>query len=228
MPSRMKLGAPMLVAALVSLVGCSATSREDANALRRDFVTAEACHWPNGSTLSSVVKISTDSGSNASGVVVAENRVLTVAHAVDDAAPVAVRFGQTASRAKLLGLDRFHDLALLSVDTGSALPVPVGFAELEYADEVWAVGYPFAADQQVTHGAFQQRLDHTIYSSAPVDSGVSGGGLLQCRKGVFELAGVVRGFGAYRRDGELVNSHTLSTAVSADQIRSFINSIEPG
>jgi hypothetical protein len=62
-----------------------------------------------------------------------------------------------------------------------------------------------------------------VYASAGVDFGHSGGGLLRCEGGRHELAGIVKGFLAYRRGGRLERIPDRSVSVGAASIRGLID-----
>ena len=47
-------------------------------------VFAEQCGWPERDALETIVPVTSDDGSHASGVVIERNMVLTAAHAVDE------------------------------------------------------------------------------------------------------------------------------------------------
>lgn len=180
------------------------------------------CTSPNHHVLSSVLRVATGDGGDASGVVVAENRVLTAAHVVVDAGIALVQVDEEYQRATVLAVDQGSDLALLSVNTGQLQPMQLSHKDLNSYEDVWAIGYPLALNQVTTHGFFQNEAQGRLYTSAPINAGASGGGLIRCRNGEFELAGLIRGYGAYRVGDELIPLHDLSIHTPADQIQSFV------
>lgn len=190
------------------------------------YVTRQAapqlCESPDDNILSSVVRVATSDGADASGVIVADNRVLTAAHVVIDTDLALVRVHNEYRKADVLALDQGNDLALLSVDTGSLQPVQLARYDLFDYEQVWAVGYPLALDQVTTEGYFRNEVEGRLFTSAPIEAGASGGGLVRCRDGVFELAGIIRGYGGYWSDGQLIPLHNLSIHTPADQIQHFV------
>ncbi|MDH3646116.1 MAG: serine protease [Gammaproteobacteria bacterium] len=181
-----------------------------------------SCQTPNSIVLSSVVRVATGDGGDASGVVVSDGRVLTAAHVVVDAGMTLVRVNEEYRKASVMAIDQSSDLALLAVDTGYLTPVQLSHDDLNSYEEVWAIGFPLALDQVTTHGFFRNESQGRIFTSAPINAGASGGGLIRCLNGSFELAGLIRGYGAYRVGNELIPMRDLSIHTPAEQILSFV------
>ena len=172
----------------------------------------------------SIIKLNTSAGTTASGVIVADNRVLTVAHAVDDNREVYAELDGKLVLAQLSAIDKNTDLALLEVETAGRFPVPFSGVVPNVAEPVWAVGFPLAAAQRVSTGFYESVFNGRLYSSVHINSGTSGGGLLRCDdKGLPELAGIVHGYIAKPVGNDLVNIGD-SVSVPSATIRTFINS----
>ncbi len=184
------------------------------------------CQWPNNQTLDSVVPIQSGQISHASGVVVSNNLVITAAHVLEDYSDVVAVVNEKLYVAKILFIDPETDLALLSVWTDHLPPIPLSNAELNLKQEVWAVGFPRAQAQHTSAGFFNFKQAEAIHTSAGIDSGESGGGLLSCENGEFVLAGMLRGYGAYLTEGQLVRLDDYSISVAASNIRFAIDSSE--
>jgi len=213
--------------ASISRAGVGASFREAAIPLARRGTTGALisrtprpipstrdCRWPDERTLAAVLPVATDRGSHASGIVFATDRVLTAAHAIADGGRFFVRVGEGYRMADLLLLDRTTDVAVLGVDTLGIEPLPISeHAPLE-RQPVWAVGFPREAGRTTTSGVFQRNREGALHTSAPIDSGQSGGGLLACEHGVFSVLGMLRGFGAYRSGERYVklDNHSVSVA----------------
>ena len=184
------------------------------------------CVQPGRETRASVVRIITDVGAHGSGVIVGRNRVLTAAHVVVDAG--ATRIGLEDGLwepARVLGLDTGIDLALLDADTGETPPVPITQHQLSTYEDVWAIGFPMALDLAVTQGRYQRAANGKLYTSAWITAGVSGGGLVRCNRGAYELAGIMRDYVAYVRGDSYVNA-SQSTSTPAESIVAFIGRLE--
>ena len=178
----------------------------------------QECRWPDAGALAAILPVATDRGSHASGVVIAPDRVLTAAHAVVDGGRVFVRLAGGYRAADLLLLDRDIDVAVLGVDTYGIAPLPIALEEPTSEQPVWAVGYPREAGRTTSSGVFQRTRGGALHTSAPIDSGQSGGGLLACERGAYRLLGMLRGYGAYRRGSDYVKLANHSVAVAASTI----------
>ncbi len=179
------------------------------------------CDEPNNETLSSVIRVASTDGSDASGVVIARNRVLTAAHVVDNNPNALVYINGAYRPAQVMARDLANDLALLSTNTADLAPIRISSNSLFISEPVWTVGFPLALEQTANFGRYQQHIDGAIHSSASTNAGASGGGLLRCTHGDFELAGMIRGYGAYWDAGELHRIEDLSISVPADTISDF-------
>jgi len=177
------------------------------------------CRWPSNQVLDSIVPIESGDNSRASGVVVSNNLVITAAHVLEDYENTEVAINQVLYPASVLLVDRESDIALLSVWTENLSPIPLSKFEMYESQEVWAAGYPRAENLHTSTGAFVKQKAEAIHTSAGIDSGESGGGLLTCEEGEFVLAGMLRGYGAYRTAEGLVRLEHYSISVAASDIK---------
>jgi S1-C subfamily serine protease len=184
------------------------------------------CVQPGLETRASVVRVVTDVGAHGSGGVVGRDRVLTAAHVVADAGETRIVLEDGLwEPARVLGLDTGIDLALLDADTGETPPVPITQHELATYEDVWAIGFPMALDLAVTQGRYQHAANGKLYTSAWITAGVSGGGLVRCNHGAYELAGIMRDYVAYVRGDSYVNA-SQSTSTPAESIVAFIGRVD--
>ena len=151
---------------------------------------------------SGVVQITarTDGGSGqalGSGFVIDKaGHIVTNYHVIEGASEIDVSFSNRDTLdAELIGSDPSTDLALLKVDTdaGALTPLPIGDSDrVVVGDPVVAIGNPFGLERTVTAGivsALQRAvtapdgrtIDHVIQTDAAVNSGNSGGPLLNAR-----------------------------------------------
>jgi S1-C subfamily serine protease len=198
-------------------------SKDGLNDLLTNHQTIAACIAPDSKTLNAILPIATDHGSHATGVVYERNRVLTAAHAVAGGDQFFVRVGESYRAADLVMLDHAHDLAVLSVDTQSIRPLHITGIDPIEEQPVWAVGYPRAKSMTTSTGVLQEYYNGALHSSASIDAGQSGGGLLSCRDGSWELLGMLRGFGAYLQGDHYVKIKNHSVSVAAATINEFLN-----
>lgn len=188
--------------------------------------TETFCQWPNNQTLDSIVPIQSGQNSHASGLIISNNLVITAAHVLEDLSDVVAVVNEKYFEANILYIDSETDIALLSVWTDDLPPIPLSKSELNERQEVWAVGFPRAQAQHTSTGYFNFKQAEAIHTSAGIDLGESGGGLLSCENGEFVLAGMLRGYGAYITDGELVRLDDYSISVAASNIQLAMDSNE--
>ncbi|MDQ3893146.1 MAG: trypsin-like peptidase domain-containing protein [Actinomycetota bacterium] len=125
-----------------------------------------------------------------------QGHILTNYHVVQNARSVRVSFSNRDNvKAEIVGVDPSTDVAVLKVDMDpQALdPLPLGNSDAaRVGDPVVAIGNPFGLQRSVTAGivsALQRQIgspagrsiDHVIQTDAPINSGNSGGPLLNDR-----------------------------------------------
>ncbi len=184
-------------------------------------LSAPACMQPGMEMRNAIVRVIAGDNAHGSGVVIADNLVLTAAHVITPGELVRIALEHSDyQNARLVAMDKQRDLALLSTRTGEVRPVMVSEHGLGEFEDVWAMGYPLALDMAITQGRYQRHANGKLYTSAWITSGASGGGLVRCTQGVYELAGILRDYVAYVRDGQYVNA-SQSTSTPANSIREF-------
>ena len=132
-----------------------------------------------------------------SGVVIAPDRVLTVAHVVDAAAgsPAFILAGGSMSPYEVLAIDRRRDLALLASDLPDAVPAIVWAGEeaLVRGQDVIALGFPIGLTSvSLTKGVVSSPLQEYagamyVQTDAAINPGNSGGPLVD---GAGRLVGI--------------------------------------
>lgn len=183
------------------------------------------CKKPGYDTLDAIVRVANIStgGGDGSGVVIAPNIVLTAAHVLEDSTVGLVYIGSQYKEATIIGRDTYSDLALLMVGTENLEPIQISDRGLVSNESVWAVGFPLALDQATTTGEFFRYRNGGLLTSAGIDAGSSGGGLLHCEHGQFKLAGMIRSYLARMQQGEAVAIPHRSISVPADAIEAFMS-----
>ncbi|HEY6233680.1 MAG TPA: trypsin-like peptidase domain-containing protein, partial [Candidatus Elarobacter sp.] len=160
-----------------------------------------------------------EGASLGSGFVIAPGGyLLTCAHVVEGAAEIVVRLADRREyRARLIGLDRRSDVALLKIDADNLRAVTIGDpARLHVGDWVLAIGAPFGFDSSATSGIVSAKgrsLPSENYVSflqtdVAINPGNSGGPL-------FNLKGEVVGINSqiYSRTGAFMG---VSFAIPID------------
>jgi hypothetical protein len=136
----------------------------------------------------SVVAITSYSGRIGTGAVIAEDRVLTVAHVVDGAegTPTHVIAADTLLTYEVLAIDRVRDLALLAVDLPDDV-APIVWGDdrvLALGDDVIAIGFPIGLtsvtlSKGVVSSPSQDYAGATfVQTDAAINPGSSGGPLV--------------------------------------------------
>jgi serine protease Do len=151
-------------------------------------------------------------------IVSADGYILTNAHVVDDASEVIVKLTDKREfKAKVIGVDRRTDVALVKIDARDLPTVRIGDATKARVGEwVAAIGSPFGLENTVTAGIISAKSrslpDETyvpfIQTDVAINPGNSGGPL-------FNMAGEVIGINSqiYSRTGGYMG---LSFAVPID------------
>ena len=149
------------------------------NQLRRDLLTLNEFEIPQG---------------QGSGIVWnQQGYIVTNSHVVEGAASISVGLeSHTNYRAKLVGIARSLDIAVLRIDAPpeKLRPLPLGdSSKLQVGQKVLAIGNPFGLDSTLTTGIISalgreisapngRRIRDVIQTDAAINPGNSGGPLL--------------------------------------------------
>jgi len=127
----------------------------------------------------------------ASGVIVDANHgyIITNAHPLIDAQVVTVTLADGRhSKAKVIGLDKPSDIALIQIKAKNLTALPLADSnQLKVGDVVAAIGSPFNLSQSVTSGIVSalgrttlgiENYENFIQTDAPINPGNSGGALV--------------------------------------------------
>jgi serine protease Do len=131
-------------------------------------------------------------GAGTGFLVDAQGYILTNHHVVDGAERIVVRLSDSRSlRARLVGSDPDTDIALIKIDSPTALPfATLGDSDtLRVGEWVVAIGNPLAYEHTVTVGVvsfigrklFDSSFDRYIQTDAAINLGNSGGPLINAR-----------------------------------------------
>lgn len=129
--------------------------------------------------------------SMGSGVIVDANNgyILTNAHVIRDAQNITVTLSDGRHFvAKVLGMDKASDVALIQIKAKNLTAVPIGNSlDVKVGDFVAAIGNPFGLNQTVTSGIVSavgrttlgiENFESFIQTDAPINPGNSGGALV--------------------------------------------------
>lgn len=125
-----------------------------------------------------------------SGVIISpQGYIITALHVIDNADQILVLLsnGKEAS-AKVVGIDKETDLAVLSLELDQLPAIPIGSLEnIQVGDIVLAIGNPFGIGQTVTQGIISGlrrnvmglgSIEQMIQTDAAINPGNSGGALI--------------------------------------------------
>ena len=199
---------------------------------------------PNGdvaavyrSASAGVVSVRAGGGGGTGFVVDRDGTLVTNAHVVGDADTVEVQFSDDATAtARVAGVDRSSDLAVLRVDPSETGPLHA----LELADSdgvrtgqlAVAIGSPFGLSQTTTAGIVSGtgrhiqapdgfQIDRVIQTDAPINPGNSGGPLLDAR-------GRVIGVNSQIQTGGSRGNVGVGFAVPSNTVRDVVPRLERG
>ena len=161
-----------------------------------------------------------------------DGHIVTNFHVVDGATAIEVSFSnQDTVSARVVGTDPSTDLALLEVDADATALTPLALADsdaVEVGDPVVAIGNPFGLERTATAGivsALQREvrapnnytIDHVIQTDAPINSGNSGGPLIDADGRVIGVNSQIQtgnGGGGNVGIGFAVPSNTVKSVVA--------------
>jgi S1-C subfamily serine protease len=193
------LGATPIVQSSTSTSGSSGpTSIDVAEIYRRSGpgvvqITSTSDGQASSDSFGNVVPGQSQSALGSGFVIDKEGHIVTNYHVVQGASQIEVSFSnQDTVDARVVGTDPSTDLALLKVDVDAQALTPLALADsddVEVGDPVVAIGNPFGLERTVTSGivsALQREvrapnnftIDHVIQTDAPINSGNSGGPLI--------------------------------------------------
>ncbi len=187
--------APMLQTILPSVVNIKAQIKiTDFNTYREMQKQRARSNGDNNGDDNDNAPLPTSYTSLGSGVIVdAKNAyILTNAHVVANAQAIAVTLADGRHfTAKIIGLDRPSDIALLQIKAKNLTAMTLGNSnELKVGDFVAAIGNPFGLNQSVTSGIVSalgrttlgiENYENFIQTDAPINPGNSGGALINMK-----------------------------------------------
>jgi len=129
-----------------------------------------------------------------SGVIVSKDGyIVTNYHVVADADEIVVTINSSGQeyKAKLIGVDRGSDLAVIKIKAKGLKPIAISNGDdIKLGDVVFAIGDPFGVGQTVTQGIISalnknhvgiNQYENFIQTDASINPGNSGGALIDSR-----------------------------------------------
>src|SRR3954468_701270 len=129
-------------------------------------------------------------GQGSGFIIDKEGHILTNYHVIADARQVEITLhNRKKYRAKIVGTDRSHDLAIVQIDAPSLSPAVLGDSRnLQVGQKVYAIGNPFGLSGTLTTGIVSSirsvrepdgmQIDDAIQTDAAINPGNSGGPLM--------------------------------------------------
>lgn len=129
-------------------------------------------------------------GQGSGFIIDKEGHILTNYHVIADARQVEVTLhNRKKYRAKVVGTDRAHDLAIIQIEAPGLTPAVLGDSKnLQVGQKVYAIGNPFGLNGTLTTGIVSSirsvrepdgmAIDDAIQTDAAINPGNSGGPLM--------------------------------------------------
>jgi len=142
-----------------------------------------------------------------------QGRILTNFHVVANARQIEVTLSDKHKyKAKLLGSDQAHDLALLQIQAPDLTPAVLSDSRgLVVGQKVYAIGNPFGLNGTMTTGIISSirsvggpqgaKIENAIQTDAAINPGNSGGPLLNSRGEVIGITSLIASNGADQSSG---------------------------
>lgn len=177
-------------------------------------------------------------GAGTGMVISPDGEILTNNHVIEGAQRISVTFegNQEAKEADLIGTDPSRDVAIIKLRNVSGLKtVTMGkSSELAVGDDVVAIGNALAlvGGNTVTRGIVSaldrsvddvENLDHLIQTDAAINSGNSGGPLVDASGEVVGMNTIV-----IRNSGSSAPVESIGFAISIDSIKPLIERLRTG
>lgn len=182
--------APMLETVLPTIVNIRAQIKvTDFNTLR-EIIKQRGQTQDNDNNTSDQTLPSTFLSVGSGVIVDAKNGyIITNAHVVNDAQNITVTLSDARHfTAKVIGLDKPSDIAILQIKAKNLTATPIGDSNnVKVGDYVAAIGNPFGLSQTVTSGIVSalgrtqigiESYENFIQTDAPINPGNSGGALI--------------------------------------------------
>jgi serine protease Do len=154
--------------------------------------------------------------------------ILTNSHVVDDASEVMVKLSDKREfRAKVIGVDKRTDVAVLKIEASGLAKVTIGDPEkLKVGEWVAAIGKPFGLENTITAGIVSakgrdlpnENLIPYIQTDVPINPGNSGGPLFNMKGEVIGINSLI-----YSRTGGYMG---LAFAIPIDVAMSAVKQIQ--
>src|SRR5574344_1522436 len=151
----------------------------------------------NGGTQKRQVQTPKQQASGSGVIISSDGYIVTNNHVVGDADEISVKLNDNREfKARIIGLDKTTDLALIKIEGNGVPAIPIGDSDkLKLGEWVLAVGNPFNLTSTVTAGIVSAKsrslhandIESFIQTDAAINAGNSGGALVNANG---ELVGI--------------------------------------
>jgi S1-C subfamily serine protease len=154
-----------------------------------------------------------EEGQGSGFIIDKEGHILTNYHVVGEAGQLEVTLhNKKTYRAKVIGRDRGHDLAVLQINAPEVTPAVLGESKnLQVGQKVFAIGNPFGLAGTMTRGIISSLrpirspegayIEEAIQTDAAINPGNSGGPLLNSRGEVIGINSMIATGGSNQSAG---------------------------
>ena len=154
-----------------------------------------------------------EEGQGSGFIIDKQGHILTNYHVVGDANQVDVTLHNKKTwRAKVIGRDRAHDLAVVQISAPELVPVVLGDSKnLQVGQKVFAIGNPFGLSGTMTRGIISSLrpirspegayIEEAIQTDAAINPGNSGGPLLNSHGEVIGINSMIATGGSNQSAG---------------------------
>jgi putative serine protease PepD len=185
-----------------------------------------------------VAFISAGSATGTGFVITPDGYLVTNAHVVGEAGSVRVKIGDGRSQpARIVGIDRSTDVALLKVDSGGGELPTLEFGRssaVEVGDAVVAIGNPYGLDRTLTTGVVSAlersitapngfSISNVVQTDAALNPGNSGGPLIDAHGRVIGINSQIE-TAAQGVDGQGANAG-VGFAVPSDTVQRVVRQL---
>jgi len=160
-----------------------------------------------------------------------QGHILTNYHVIAESQNIQVQtHDKHRYRARVIGKDRLHDLALLQIDAPSLVPAVLASSrDLQVGQQVYAIGNPFGLSGTMTSGIIsairsvrgpeQAPIENAIQTDAAINPGNSGGPLLNSQGEVIGINSMIAQNGAEQNAG-------IGFAIPIDTAKAVLNDFQ--
>jgi len=154
-----------------------------------------------------------EEGQGSGFIIDKQGHILTNYHVVGDASSLEVTLhNKKTYRAKVIGRDRGHDLAVIQIDAPDLTPAVLGESKnLQVGQKVFAIGNPFGLTGTMTRGIISSLrpirspegayIEEAIQTDAAINPGNSGGPLLNSHGEVIGINSMIATGGSNQSAG---------------------------